>query len=168
MNAYLDGDFSSVPNGTTSPTVISPSPSRPATAGAAGPRSGAQSGDRQDAGGQGGTTSGGSGSGTSGGSTGGDGGGGGDTGTAPEVGDETDGPVEDTVEDTTEPVKETVSALDKAKQTCQENFTAEEIELLGGLTACGQAVLDKGLAGVEADLAAILADLEDAVGGVLP
>jgi hypothetical protein len=167
MNAYLDGDFSSVPNGTTSPTVISPSPSRPGTAGAAGPRSGAQPGDRQDAGGQGGTTSGGSGSGTSGGSTGGGGGGGGDTGTAPEV-DETDAPVEDTVEETTKPVKETVSALDKAKQTCQENFTAEEIELLGGLTACGQAVLDKGLAGVEADLAAILADLGDAVGGVLP
>ena len=46
------------------------------------------------------------------------------------------------------PVTQTLSALDKAKQTCQNSFTAAQISALGGLTACGNAVLDQGLSAV--------------------
>ena len=64
--------------------------------------------------------------------------------------------VTDTVENTgkaaEDTVKDTVSALDKAKATCQENFTAAEIEALGGLTACANAVLEDGLGAVRDSL----------------
>jgi len=46
------------------------------------------------------------------------------------------------------PVTQTLSALDKAKQTCQNSFTAAQISALGGLTACGNAVLNQGLSAV--------------------
>jgi hypothetical protein len=76
--------------------------------------------------------------------------------------------VTDTVEDTggaaKDAVDDTVSALDKAKQTCQENFTAEEIDALGGLTACANAVLEDGLGAVADSLEGILGG---ATGGLL-
>ncbi|HEX6248335.1 MAG TPA: lytic murein transglycosylase [Nocardioidaceae bacterium] len=166
MNAYLEGDFSSVPNGVAAPTVFTPSYGdavvTPATAG----RGKSSSGGGSTGGGRAG-----SGGGSTGGST--PTGGGGDDGgssvpTAPGGEDPSGGTVEettkkvtDTVEDTTD---NTTSALDQAKQTCQENFTAEEIEALGGLEACAEAVLANGLDAVKATLEDLLGTITDPLG----
>ncbi len=100
--------------------------------------------------------------------TGGDNGG---TPTAPDPGDQpTPGdPVKkvtdtakDTAQSTQDTVTNTVSALDKAKATCQSTFTDEQIAALGGLTACANAVLDKGVKAVADSL------LGGATGGLLP
>jgi hypothetical protein len=63
------------------------------------------------------------------------------------------------VEDVTKGVEDTVSALDKAKQTCQANFSGDEIDALGGLTACANAILEGGLGSVQATLDGLLDDL---------
>ena len=125
MNAYLDGDFSSVPNGVAAPTVFSPS--TPSAVGApAGTRAG-------KAGGTGRGTAGGGTSGSSGGSggtAGGNGGNGGDGGgSTPDGGTDEVAPdpvpeeptkdpvestkdtVEDTVKDTTDTVKDTTDKV---------------------------------------------------------
>ena len=151
MNAYLEGDYSSVPNGVATSPVFTPSEDASATPGKAATRKsrnqgGASSTRDAQGGGSGGSTSDPK---PSGGSPDGD---------APDVPEEepSGNQVTDTVEYTGKAaegtVKDTVSALDKAKATCQENFTAAEIEALGGLTACANAVLEDGLAAVKDSL----------------
>lgn len=71
--------------------------------------------------------------------------------------------VKDTVDNTGKAVEDSLSALDKAKQTCRANFTAKEIQALGGLTDCANAVLDKGVGGVTETLGNLLGGT---VGGV--
>ncbi len=157
MNAYLKGDYNPVPNGIAAPTVFVPSTG----GGVAVPtKAGKRGGKKQGATGNGPRTGSPAGSGSGSGS-------GGGTGSTPEVPQDppSSGPVEsavDTTKKTTDSAKDTVdntvSALDKAKQTCQDNFTAAEIDALGGLTACANAVLDDGLASVKSSLAGLLGD----------
>ena len=151
MNAYLEGDYSSVPNGVATSPVFTPSEDAGATPGKAATRKarnqgGASSTRDAQGGGSGGSTSDPK---PSGGSPDGD---------APDVpeeepsGDQVTDTVENTGKAAEDTVKDTVSALDKAKATCQENFTAAEIEALGGLTACANAVLEDGLGAVKDSL----------------
>lgn len=164
MEAYLAGDYASVPNGVAATAVLTPrygdAVFTPATSGKA--RPGARSGGtRTGTSRPAGSTSG------SGGTSGGtDGTPLPDQGTtAPDPG--TTDPVEETVtgtvDGTTDTVTNTLSALDQAKITCQENFTAAEIEALGGLTACANAVLSQGLSAVTASLTDLL---DGATGGL--
>jgi len=151
MNAYLEGDYSSVPNGVAASPVFTPSQDTDATPDRATKRKarnqgGAASTRDDQRGGSGGSEpapkpSGGT-----------------PDGAAPDVPDEepSGDPVTDTVENTGKAAEDTVSALDKAKATCQENFTAAEIEALGGLTACANAVLADGLGTVKDSLSGIL------------
>jgi membrane-bound lytic murein transglycosylase B len=170
MRAYLDGDYSAVPNDTVAPVTITPSPTptdRPAPRAKKhqrhhGPRhhqAPRQQDDppRQDDPGSGGPAP-------------------QDTPTAPkpdekaeDTGKHATDKVKDVVEDVTEGVEDTVSALDKAKQTCQANFTGAEIEAVGGLTACANAILDGGIGSVQATLDGLLDDLtgDDGLGGVV-
>ena len=169
MRAYLDGEFSSVPNGVAGASVISPDYGdavvMPTTTGRGRPWSpGGEGRGSSGSGGSGGTSSGGS------------GGGGTESPTSPTEAPEAPAPgggasdpveettkkVTDTVKDTT---KETTSALDRAKETCQETFSAEEIQALGGLTACAEAVLADGLGAVEDQVAGLLGDLSGALPG---
>ncbi|HET7533745.1 MAG TPA: lytic murein transglycosylase [Nocardioidaceae bacterium] len=151
MNAYLEGDYSSVPNGVATSPVFTPSEDASATPGKAATRKARNQGGTSSTrdpqgGGSGGSTSDPK---PSGGSPDGD---------APDVPEEepSGDQVTDTVENTgnaaENTVKDTVSALDKAKATCQENFTAAEIQELGGLTACANAVLEDGLGAVKDSL----------------
>jgi membrane-bound lytic murein transglycosylase B len=155
MNAYLEGDYSSVPNGVATSPVFTPSEDASATPGKAATRKARNQGgtsSTRDAqgGGSGGSTSEPK---PSGGSPDGD---------APDVpeeepsGDQVTDTVQNTGKAAEDTVKDTVSALDKAKATCQENFTAAEIEALGGLTACANAVLDNGLGAVKDSLPGLL------------
>jgi membrane-bound lytic murein transglycosylase B len=151
MNAYLEGDYSSVPNGVATSPVFTPSEDAGAAPGRAATRKARNQGGASSTRGAQGGGSGGSESDPkpSGGSPDGD---------APDVPEEepSGGQVTDTVENTgkaaEDTVKDTVSALDKAKATCQENFTAAEIQALGGLTACANAVLADGLGAVKDSL----------------
>ncbi|HET6627148.1 MAG TPA: lytic murein transglycosylase [Nocardioidaceae bacterium] len=166
MHAYLDGDYSAVPTGAAAPTVFAPSYAGSAdTPAASGKKHRGTKHAHAAAPGATDAGSGGSGStaGTGGsGSTGsGDGGSTTDPGTPTVPGAE---PSDDPVKDVTKPLQETLSALDKAKNTCQANFTAHEIDLLGGLTACGNAVLSGGLGSVQSTLQGIL---DQATGGTL-
>jgi len=151
MNAYLEGDYSSVPNGVATSPVFTPSEDAGATPGKAATRKarnqGGASGTRDaQGGGSGGSESDPK---PSGGSPDGD---------APDVpeeepsGDQVTDTVENTGKAAEDTVKDTVSALDEAKATCQENFTAAEIEALGGLTDCANAVLEDGLGAVKDSL----------------
>ena len=128
MNAYLDGDFSSVPNGVAAPTVFSPS--TPSAVGApAGTRAGKAGGAGQGTAG-GGTSGSSGGSGGTAGGNGGNGGNGGDGGgSTPDGGTDEVAPdpvpeeptkdpvestkdtVEDTVKDTTDTVKDTTDKV---------------------------------------------------------
>jgi membrane-bound lytic murein transglycosylase B len=147
MNAYLEGDYSSVPNGVATSPVFTPSEDSGATPSKAATRKARNQGGASSTRDAQGGGSGGSGSDPkpSGGSPDGD---------APDVpeeepsGDQVTDTVENTGKAAEDTVKDTVSALDKAKATCQENFTAAEIEALGGLTACANAVLEDGLGAV--------------------
>lgn len=159
MNAYLKGDYSSVPNGVATSTVFTPSSEAPVAKPAKSRKPKRETkGGVTNAGGQTTTNRPGSGSG---GKTGGS-----DGGTAPEVPQQqpSGDPVKKTTDTAKTTVDNTVSALDQAKATCQENFTAEEIEALGGLTACANAVLDNGLGAVQDSLQGIL---DGATGGLL-
>jgi membrane-bound lytic murein transglycosylase B len=162
MSAYLRGDYSPVPNGIAAPTVFVPSTGDglavPAKAGQrGGKKQGATSKGPRTASPTGSPAGSGSGSGSAGGTS-------SDAPAVPQDPPSSD-PVESTVDatkKTTDTAKDTadntVSALDKAKQTCQDNFTAAEIDALGGLTACANAVLDDGLASVESTVAGLLGD----------
>jgi hypothetical protein len=163
MRAYSTGDYSAVPNGSTAPATFTPYYGDAVVA--AGTRGLTPYAGRAHHRGSGSHA----GSGGSGGSTGAsDGGSTADEGTGSESpvptdsgtpsGDDSTKAVDDTVKKVTEPVEKTLSALDKAKQTCQDTFTAAEIDALGGLTACGQAILDDGLAGVQDTLTGLLGD----------
>ncbi len=164
MNAYLEGDYSAVPNGVATSTVFTPSSGdavvTPATAGKKSSR--AHKGAARD-GRSGGAKRGSGGSGTV---------PGGGTGAAPAPPGDAPTP-SDPVKQTTDTVKSTVdkatgttggtvTALDQAKATCQSHFTSAEIAALGGLDACANAVLKDGLAAVTDSL------LGGATGGVLP
>lgn len=157
MNAYLEGDYSPIPNGIAAPTVFVPDTADAVTTPA---KAGKHHGKKRRSG-RGSSTGSTSGSGS------GSGSGGGTGSSTPDVSQ--DQPSGDPVKDATDTVKKTtdttkdtvdntVSALDKAKQTCQDNFTAEEIDALGGLTACANAVLDGGLSSVQASLDSLLGD----------
>jgi membrane-bound lytic murein transglycosylase B len=164
MRAYAEGDYSSVPTSSAGTTTFMPdygdSVFASGTTGYHYPSA------KDGRGGSGGSQSGGSSTGsggTSGGSTGSTGG---STAGVPDGGGATAGSPDptDTVTKATEPVSKTLSALDKAKQTCQANFTATEIEKLGGLEACGQAVLDDGLAAVKDALTDLLGGVTGGLG----
>lgn len=173
MNAYLEGDYSSVPNGVATSTILTPDYGDSAVAPAGKKKDPARGGAKKKTrgGADGGGTSGRGGSE----STAGDGGGAQDPGT-PSVdqpgGDDPVKKVTDTVKETVEDtvggvedtVDNTVSALDQAKATCQANFTAAELDALGGLTACANAVLANGLSSVQASLGDLLGGL---TGGLL-
>ena len=169
MKAYAEGDYSSVPNGSASPATFSPvatgpraegRPSRPADR----PGSkGGSSGGSTSGGGQGGSGTsstptggstptapapGGGTGGTGGGSTGGGGGGGGSIPT-----DAPTGSVTEPIDPVTEPV---VTPLEQATAYCQNNLTAAELNLIGGLGACTDAYLAGGAQAVQNLLSSLL------------
>jgi hypothetical protein len=183
MNAYLAGDFSSVPSGAAAPTVFAPMPANqvsPAASGkkASGPRQGPSARPSD-----GGSASQGPRGGTNGGATGGSGDS--DTGSendgsaadptpvapgpAPGTGPTADPtkPVKDIVEDTTEDVQDsvedTVSPVEEATAYCQANLTSLELQAVGGLNGCIAAYLDGGAGAVQG----LLDSLGGAVGGLL-
>ncbi len=161
MEAYASGDFTSVPTSSAGTTTFTPdygdSVFSSGTRGFTYPKA------------KGGTSGGRSGSDSSssgGGPSDGTGGGGGTdnpiegaTDSGASGGDPT-APVKETAKKATDGAKKTVtntvSALDRAKATCQSNFSSAEITKLGGLDACGRAVRDNGLASVENTLADLL------------
>ena len=161
MNAYLGGDYSAVPNRSAATTVFTPD------AGAPGISSRTTETEQRGTGGRTGDSTGGATGGVSRPGGGGDGGG---TGPGDDGGSDPDGtppvPEEDAPEEPADKVEDTVSELDKAKQTCQETFTAAEIEDMGGLDACAQAVLDGGVAAAQDLLDALTDPVDDTVGGV--
>jgi membrane-bound lytic murein transglycosylase B len=154
MAAYAEGDYSSVPTSSAGTTTFTPDYGdsvmasgitgyhRPgahtvrsrSTRGGSTPSAAGTPGSKATAGSTGSTA----GSGGSGGS----GGGGSVTDQAP------DSPASKPPA----PVTQTLSALDKAKQTCQNSFSSAQISSLGGLTACGNAVLNQGLSAVTSHL----------------
>jgi hypothetical protein len=148
MQAYASGDFSSVPTSTGGTTTFTPDYGDSVMAsGVTGyhyPRSSSKGGG--GARGSSGGSSAGTGAPKSSTTTGG-------TGTAaPSGGGSTPNLPGSTTasggSDASAPVTNTLSALDKAKQTCQNNFSSAQISSLGGLTACGNAVLNQGLSAV--------------------
>ncbi len=159
MEAYASGDFTSVPTSSAGTTTFSPdygdSVFSSGTRGFTYPKAkGTKSGARSSSGSP--SSGGGSSAGT-----------GGDSDNpidgAPDPGassGDPTAPAKETVKKTTDGAKKTVtntvSALDKAKATCQANFSSAEITKLGGLDACARAVRDDGLASVKNDLADLL------------
>ena len=157
MNAYLKGDYSSAPDGVATSPVITPG--RDYAVAQSGKHKPVRHGQHPRPSGRSGTSGSGSRS-----------GGGGTGGTAPVVPkqpsqpSQPSNPVKSTADKVTNTVKDTTSALDKARQTCQNNFTAKQIDALGGLDACANHVLKDGLAAVKATLQGTV----DSVTGLLP
>jgi len=171
MEAYIQGDYSSVPNGTSSATVFAPNTGdsvlAAGTVGSSGSFSGGNgsggdgSGGTFTFGGGGGSGSTGGGSGSTGGDTGSDTDG--DDGTTdpiepPSTEEPTQDPVGEAKKQTEKTVKDVVTPLERARTTCQNNFTSAEIDALGGLDACARAVMSDGVGGVRNSL-------EDLLGG---
>ena len=181
MNAYLVGDYASVPSGAAAPTVFAPMSATPEGPKAdAGKRAdgtdgpGSQQADDQgprSAGPGGGSTGG------NGGSTGGTGGddGGDDSPTAPDSPDvpgaepsqDPAKPVKDAVGDATkdveDTVEDTVTPVEEATAFCQTNLSSAELQAVGGLDACVAAYLDGGAGAVQG----LLDSVGDVVGGLL-
>jgi membrane-bound lytic murein transglycosylase B len=172
MRAYAAGDYAAVPTSSAGTTTFTPdygdSVFASGTTGYHFPKSssGSKGGGRSSGGGSAG------GGGSSSGGT------GGSAPNAPSVTDNGPAPsgsdpagtvkkaAGDTTKKVTGTVTNTVSALDKAKQTCQAEFSDAEIAKLGGLDACGRAVLNNGLASVKNTLADLLGGVTDG-GGLL-
>ncbi len=174
MNAYVDGDYSSVPNGTAAPTVFAPSSGnsvvKPTTTGKKNPgtEKGSNAQPGQDSAGNDGST------GPTGGASGG-GGGGGSTGpgTPAAPGSPGDAP-EDPVEDTTDPVEDTADDAAAALEALTQEATAycnNQLSGEGASTAqvqnCISAYVDGGKSAADGVIANILDILGGVTGGLL-
>jgi len=160
MNAYIGGDFSSIPNGTAAAIVFTPT----ATAAAGSPTTpGKKSSKKSGTTGTGGGSGGGSGGSTGGGST---GGGGGDNSTptvpAEDPTEDPTDPVKDITDPVTDPVKDIVTPLEKATAYCQNHLSSTQLTLVGGMDACTSAYLNGGASAVQS-----LLDAATGVGGLL-
>ncbi|MBY9074548.1 lytic murein transglycosylase [Nocardioides sp. WL0053] len=139
MNAYLDGDFSSVPNGIAAPTVFSPS--TPSAVGApAGTRGGKTGGKGTAGGGSTSGSSGGSGGGTVG-DNGGDGGGSTPDGGTDEVAPDPvpEEPTKDPVESTKDAVEDTVKDTTGTVEDTTDKVTKPTDEATGGTLSYAEA-----------------------------
>ena len=164
MNAYMEGDFSSVPNGTSSTPVFSPSSGdsviSPATSGGNGSSFGFGNGGGGSGGGGGGGGGGTVFAGSGGGSGGGSGtpAGGGPTTPAPTTpADPTPGPdpVQQTPRKVKKTVKDVVTPLEAATEYCQSQVSSTDLRLIGGMEGCIQAYRNGGAAAVQAAINAI-------------
>jgi membrane-bound lytic murein transglycosylase B len=163
MNAYLDGDYSSVPNGVTTTPVLAPAPGsldiRLGNRGA-GPDNKRDGGKAKARGDRKGTQQRGGGSG-SGGTSGGTSGGGGDSSSTPGGGstDQATDPVQDTVEKTTDTVRDTTKKVtDGVKDTTGKVGDTLD-DATGGAT-------DEITDGLEDTTGQVTDGLNDTVGGL--
>lgn len=177
MRAYQSGDYSAVPNGTISARMLTPNTGDAVVSdGTKGRKSRKQTGPNAPRGGKSAPTDG-TGPQTPGSDPGpgtpapGDD----DKGTAPDAPKAPKTPkvpnpgkvVKDTVDDVADTVVKTLTPLEQAIATCQATFTSQEIQLLGGLAACGQQVLNGGLGAVQALLQGLLGTVGGVVDGLV-
>jgi membrane-bound lytic murein transglycosylase B len=154
MAAYAGGDYSSVPTSSAGTTTFTPDPGTTVTASGATGRHRPKAGTRHP----GSSTPGGAGASAPStprahatpGTTGSTAGSGGSGGSGAGNGSITAGAPSSPASKPPAAATQTLSALDKAKQTCQSSFSAAQISALGGLTACGNAVVNQGLSAVTA------------------